>query len=82
METEAKTQETKGDLDDIFVVLAEDDEGFGIIQCTSRTRVLAYTARKGRKTGYFYKGSVPLAIFVDLAREVLEKVDAGEIEVE
>ncbi len=82
METEAeKTQETKGELDDQFVALAEDEDGFAIVQFTSPTRVLVYTARRAQ-SGRFYKGTVPIAAFVDLARAMLKKVDAGEIEVE
>ncbi len=81
METEAeKAQETEGELDDQFVVLAENEEE-AIMQFTSSRRVLVYTARKSR-SGRWFKGTIPIAAFVDLAREVLKKVDAGEIEVE
>ncbi len=89
METEAEkaqeaekaeeTQET-GD-DDKFVVLAVDDDGFALMQLTSSTRVLVYTARRAQ-SGRFYKGTVPIAAFVGLTREFLEKVDTGEIAVE
>ncbi len=83
MATEAEkaeeTQET-GD-DEKFVVLVVDDDGFALMQLTSSTRVLVYTARRAQ-SGRFFKGTVPIAAFVDLARAMLKKVDAGEIEVE
>ncbi len=77
-----KTQETKGDLDAKFVVLAKNDaEECANVQYTSSTRVLVYTGQKGQ-SGHFYKASIPIAAFVDLTREVLAKVNAGEIAVE
>lgn len=80
METDAaeEAQET-GNLDDRFVVLAEDEEGFGIVQYTSATQVLVYTARKSQQDRFF-KALIPKDAFFDLAREVLGKLDAGELE--
>ncbi len=79
-----ETQET-GELDDKFVVLAEDEEEeCGVVQFESEGptgRVLVYVGRKGR-SGRFYRSAIPISTFVDLAREVVAKVDAGEIEVE
>ncbi len=78
MKTEAeKAQETE----DRFVVLAEnEEEKCAIVQFTSSTRVLVYTGMGG--SGRFRKAPIPIATFMDLARAVLEKVDAGEIEVD
>ncbi len=82
METEAeKEPEVEGETDEKFVVLMVDDNGFALMQLTSSTRVLVYTARRAQ-SGRFYKGTIPIAAFVDLTREFLAKVDAGEIEVE
>ncbi len=82
MEAEEKAEEAQEtDDDDKFVVLIVDDDGFALMQLTSSTRVLVYTARRAQ-SGRFYKGTIPIAAFVDLTREFLEKVDAGEIEVE
>lgn len=83
MATEAeKAEETQETGDDgKFVVLMVDDDGFALIQLTSSTRVLIYTARRAQ-SGRFFKGTIPIAAFVALTREFLAKVDAGEIAVE
>ncbi len=83
MEAEEKAEEpgVEGETDEKFVVLIVDDDGFALMQLTSSTRVLVYTARRAQ-SGRFYKGTIPIAAFVDLTREFLERVDAGEIEVE
>ncbi len=79
METEAeKAQE----LDARFVILAENEvEGCALVQFTSRMdNVLVYTGKGGH--GRFRRAPIPIATFMELAREVLTKLDAGEIEVE
>ncbi len=81
METAEKEPEVEGETDEKFVVLIVDDDGFALMQLTSSTRVLVYTARRAQ-SGRFYKGTIPIAAFVDLTREFLERVDAGEIAVE
>ncbi len=81
METAEKEPEMEGETDEKFVVLIVDDDGFALMQLTSSTRVLVYTARRAQ-SGRFYKGTIPIAAFVDLTREFLERVDAGEIAVE
>lgn len=77
---EEEVQETD-ELDDKFVTLVEDEDGYGIIRYESSTRVLVYTGEKAR-SGHFFKRAIPIAAFVDLAREVLKKVEAGELEVD
>ncbi len=79
--TDEKEAKVEGELDEKFVVLAVDDDGYALMQLTSSTRVLVYTARRAQ-SGRFYKGTIPIAAFVDLTREFLAKVDAGEIGVE
>ncbi len=85
MEAEAeKAEETqeKGDLDDRFLVYAEDGD-WGIIQLISSTgNVLVYTGHKGSRPGRFYRRPIPKDTFFTLIREVLRKFDAGEIAVE
>ncbi len=76
--------EAEKDEEDTFVVLAENEEGgegFGIVQFESSTRLLVYVGRKS-SAGRFYRASIPPSAFFELAREVLAKLDAGEIEVE
>ncbi len=80
MATQAEETQETGD-DDKFVVLVVDDDGFALMQLTSSTRVLVYTARRAQ-SGRFFKGTIPIAAFVGLTREFLKRVDAGEIEVE
>ncbi len=83
-EAEEKTEEAQeiGELDDRFLVYAEDEYGWGIVQFTTRTgNVNVYTGRKSER-GRFYERSIPREAFFDLAREVLKKLDAGEIEPE
>ena len=84
MEEAEKAEEVQetGEEDDRFVVLTEDEDGWGIIQVTTSTgNVNVYTGRKSER-GRFYERSIPQDAFLGLIREVLEKVDAGEIEVE
>ncbi len=83
METEAeKLPQEKGELDEKFEVLAENEDGWGLVQFEAPTMGLSiYTGRKSR-TGRFFKSVIPRDDFFELARDVLKKVDAGEIEVE
>ncbi len=80
-EAEEKTEE-KGEQDDKFLVYAEEGD-WGIVQFTSRTgNLLVYLGHKGSRPGRFYRRPIPKDTFFTLIRAVLEKLDAGEIEVE
>ncbi len=46
METAEKAQETEGEMDAQFLVLAEDEDGFALVQFESALNTLIYTARR------------------------------------
>ncbi len=71
METEAEKTQEKGELDDQFIVLAEDEEGFAVVQFESELNTLVYTARRSQQ-GRWYKSSIPRDIFFDLAKKAEE----------
>ncbi len=73
METAEKAQ-TEGEMDAQFLVLAEDEDGFALVQFESALNTLIYTARRSQQ-GRWYKSSIPRDVFFDLAKKA---EDQGE----
>ncbi len=71
LETAEKAQETEGELDTQFIVLAEDEEGFALVQFESKLNTLIYTGRKSQQ-GRFFKSAIPRQVFFDLAKKAEE----------
>ncbi len=77
METQAEKPMTKGELDDKFVVLAVDEDGWGIIQFEApRMGLTIYTGRRNPRTGRFHKSPIPRDVFFDLAKKAEERREA------
>ncbi len=82
---EEEEKEKEDELADQFVVLAEDEDGFALIQFDSKRNTLLYTAKKSQG-GRWFKAAIPRSAFFVLVEEAKlnwekleqEKLERGE----